>query len=384
MFKRKSKPTIDSSLREWASCIDGGIDVSGVTEAGEVADASVLAELASRINALLAEKREAEFHHSRLNLWGSSAGVGLWDVVVPDPLDISESTPTYYSPTFCSLVGYRFEEFEPVLESWMKLLHPEDKDGAVSAVANHIADTSGATPFNTEYRLMTRGGEYRWFRGVGSSERDDNGKALRCCGSIVDIHNEKSHEATREAEVARREGQLHAMNESLSEMSGAVRGFMQDVSDSTAQSCDKTEVGAAKIAEMSGLIEEVARTAEEINALTSAIQGIAEQTNLLALNAAIESARAGEAGRGFAVVADEVRKLAQNSQDSAQQITQLATGATQVTGRSVTIASEVIAAVEDVKRSVESSQAVLAQADDVLNQQDNTLEEIRAAMAHAS
>lgn len=71
------------------------------------------------------------------------------------------------------------------------------------------------------------------------------------------------------------------------------------------------------------IVKNLGNRSSEIGNIVEMITDITAQTNLLALNASIEAARAGEHGKGFAVVANEVKKLAEQSAQSANQISEL-------------------------------------------------------------
>ncbi len=115
---------------------------------------------------------------------------------------------------------------------------------------------------------------------------------------------QKSTEMATEVEHARMAGEegMKAVNQVVSSVAGVA---------------SESEQAAKEV-------KSLGDRAREIQSFVSQIGGIADQTNLLALNAAIEAARAGEAGRGFAVVAEEVRKLAEESNEAAKKIAELA------------------------------------------------------------
>ncbi len=175
-----------------------------------------------------------------------------------------------------------------------------------------------------------------------SSMIDSNNDEIQRANGIVS----HTYDSSTEASQAVQEGQ-QAMKELLDQLSIVKR---------TVQTSQEA-------------INRLGKHSEEINLIIKVISDIAAQTNLLALNAAIEAARAGENGRGFAVVADEVRKLAEQSSDSAKQITNLIINIQRDTAVTTDAIAQKAEAVEIQSNIIHRNQEIL---DTIVNKVDRT------------
>ncbi|MBF0381636.1 MAG: DUF3365 domain-containing protein [Magnetococcales bacterium] len=174
------------------------------------------AEIATRIEAEKALKTSEE----RFILATTGSSDGLWDW-----LDITGDAK-WWSSHFYELLGYKEDEVNASFSKFIEFIHQEDQEHAFQGIKNHLEKD---IPFDVEFRMCTKSGEYLWFRCRGQAIRNEKGRAVRLSGSIQNINDKKLAQdkvikLTQELEqrVKERTMELEASNKELESFSYTV------------------------------------------------------------------------------------------------------------------------------------------------------------------
>ncbi len=275
----------------------------------------------------------------RMMLEGSwSMDLTKYDIADPQ-------SPMVFSDRFKKILGYSNPtEFPDVMQSWITKIHPDDVSGASDQMGRQLADVSGNTVFDMEYRMQHRRGDYIWVR-ASSFVVWGNGKPLMAAGTILDITDEKTNKLRFQEKLAPKILELREGIDSIAKTIGNAASQMNDV--------------AERQQDVTASANEISKSVSASVGIINSIKTIADKTNLLSINAGVEAAHAGEAGKGFAVVAGEVKNLASSTKETTDQISALL--------------GNMNSSVQDMLTKIEQTSANVSEENDEMAQIDATV-----------
>lgn len=162
----------------------------------DLIDFAELETLAHSANEMTGARHKAEEElrksEERLNLALGAVNDAVWDWNV-------STGEVYFSSRWYTMLGYEPNELPQAFETWRKLLHPDDLPKAEQTILKHLE--SGEL-FQTEFRMQTKEGRWRWILGRGKTVgRDDQGNASRTLGTHVDITERINYQKEQEITI---------------------------------------------------------------------------------------------------------------------------------------------------------------------------------------
>lgn len=121
----------------------------------------------------------------RLKLVARATNDTIWDWdLTTQTLGWSEGLQTHF--------GFRPNEVHPGLESWYSCLHPEEKE---RVIATRYAALSGAgETWSDQYRFCRADGTYAHVLDRGYVQRNEENRAVRAVGALIDLTEQKRAE----------------------------------------------------------------------------------------------------------------------------------------------------------------------------------------------
>ncbi len=122
----------------------------------------------------------------RMELAIKCADLGTWDWSI-------STGNVRFNERWAEMLGYSLNDIIPHVDFWKNLIHPDDAQSFEKALAVHLDNHSSS--YESEYRMHHKSNGWIWVMDKGRVvERDNEGLALRACGTSFDITLRKQSE----------------------------------------------------------------------------------------------------------------------------------------------------------------------------------------------
>lgn len=222
------------------------------------------AEVAERLRA----EQEARLSEERLRLAMEIVNMGTWD------WDIT-TNQIVWSENVEAVHGLAPGSFDGRYESWLALVHADDRDRVADLVARALRD--GVGRYDAELRIRRPDSEVRWLRACGQVYYDQHGAPGRMVGTVIDVserrwaedelrrahHMAEEARAAAEAASSEKNAFLSRMSHELRTPLNAVLGFSQllemDAVDGQQESVGHIQKAGRHLLELINEVLDIAR-----------------------------------------------------------------------------------------------------------------------------
>lgn len=130
-------------------------------------------------------KKEADVNYRMLESVNNSTHLSIWIAFFDET---GQQTHVKFTDEMRRMLGYSKSELPDTVESLGKIIHPDDSEAVFSSYGAAVA--SKESKYETEYRLLTKSGEYRMFHAAGECVRRPDGTPEFFIGTFTDIQDQ--------------------------------------------------------------------------------------------------------------------------------------------------------------------------------------------------
>jgi|GEM_PF-1681868 len=130
------------------------------------------------------QKIQEQKNELQLTVNATVDGIWKWNFVTDE---------IWFSPRYYEMLGYEPDAFPADYDHWADLLHPDDRESAVSVAEDYLGQKTDR--YENEFRMRTKDGTYRWIHVIAKVvEWAPDGTAVRMIGNHEDITNLREQE----------------------------------------------------------------------------------------------------------------------------------------------------------------------------------------------